>query len=179
MLGRPWNSREVQTLRDRAHLGAVDLAKELGRSRRAVESAAARHRISLRTPGNRAGIVLGQPRGVSLRGASHRAALVDDPRLATAIAQRVQLAREAEVCPSCGVNVVTVKRTGWCRSCHLRAQAIAQEEIRAELAAVRERWTARQQLHRERLECERLGVEIPPELAAHIRQPGRRSKAPA
>ncbi len=122
-----WTSKDIAYLRKHAGLGPDDLAERLGRSPAAVKRAASRHRISLRRPGSRKGIVLGQPRGVSLR-SDIREDLVTgriDPAL---FAERLRIDREAELCPSCAMRPITVGSTGLCRVCHLKRLTEAHRE---------------------------------------------------
>jgi hypothetical protein len=135
---RPWTTSEVATLRKMAPLGAQAIASMLERSTKAVRRQAERLRISLRTPGEVRGRILGQPRGVSFArdrgvlGTLREDVLAGrvDPAL---IERRAQLlAAGAPLCPSCAVRPVEVESTGWCTPCHLRdlAEAHAMEADR-------------------------------------------------
>ena len=132
---KPWTSREIALLRDNGALGAHQCAKLLDRSLPSVRCTAHRHRISLRRSGSRRGSVLGQPRGVSLR-SELREDLVG-PKVAAAMAARMALDREAELCPYCAARPITVPTTGLCRICHLHALAQAHREQLAEVEAQR------------------------------------------
>jgi hypothetical protein len=151
---RPWTTREVERLRDLAPLGARRVAEELGRTVWSVTKAAQRHRISLRQPLSRSGLVLGQPRGVSAR---------SDPRIARLRADvlsgkvdpgrvvevgRASLLPDTRVCPACGVRPVTVSLTGFCRPCHLRALAAGHAHELQVRQAARELDRERQRKHR-------------------------------
>jgi hypothetical protein len=145
---KPWTSKEVALLRDNAARGARECSNLLGRSLPSVRCTAHRHRISLRRPGSRRGSVLGQPRGVSLR-SGLREDLVG-PKVAAAMAARMALDREAELCPYCAARPITVPTTGLCRTCHLHALAQAHREQLAEIEAQRALWQSRQELKRAR-----------------------------
>lgn len=147
---RPWTTGDLAVLRENASLGAAEVARLLGREERAVRQAAYRHRISLRRRGSRRGLVLGQPRGVSL-GAELREDLLSGKVDAAVIARRMAADHDAELCPCCGRRPVRVEASGMCRVCHLEALAAHHLELLAEIQAQRELWTARQQVHREQL----------------------------
>lgn len=159
----PWTSRELARLRMVAHLGTAGAAEALGRSPGSVRVAASRHRISLRQPGERRGLVLGQPRGVSLiearEAAAHAEALravreevlagrLDPADLERAARRRYLLERGVPLCPGCARNPQENKATGLCTPCHLRhlaeGHALTEEERRAR----RELWRARQRKSR-------------------------------
>jgi len=141
-----WTTGEVKVLRECAHLGADELARRLGRTRPSVKRAAQRYRISLRRPGVRDGLLLGQPRGLSLR-RDMREALLAYPHL---LEQRLQMDYEAELCPACAAREISVASTGLCRPCHLRHLAEIHREAIAEQQAKRALWVERQRLHRAR-----------------------------
>ena len=145
---KPWTSKELALLRDNATRGARECAKLLDRSLPSVRCTAHRHRISLRRRGSRRGSVLGQPRGVSLR-RGLREDLVG-PRVAAAVAARMALDREVELCPYCAARPISVKTTGLCRTCHLHALAEAHREQLTEIEAQRALWQSRQELKRAR-----------------------------
>ena len=129
-----WTTGEVRMMRDNACLGAAALASLLGRSRGSVEQAAHRHRISLRRFGCLRGLVLGQPRGVALRG-DIRADLVADPHLAEIIARRLAADANADLCPQCAARPIRVRSTGLCLVCHLTELETHLRETEAEKAA--------------------------------------------
>ena len=137
-----WNSAELQTLRAHASEGAAECARILGRSVSSVRQAAHRHRISLRRDGSRAGSVLGQPRGVSLR-RDVRDTLVRGRR-DELVAERMKLDAEAELCPACGHRPQRVPSTGLCLACHLSRLTELYEEATADEAAMQAAWAARQ-----------------------------------
>lgn len=143
---RPWTTFELRYMRTHAGDGAQAIAAALGRSKKSIEGAAHRTRISLRRPGSRRGAVLGQPRGVSLR-REMREGLLQHGDL---IAKRLQVDADAELCPACGLRPVRVRVTGFCRACHLRRLAELQREARAERKAQRWLWVERQRRHRDR-----------------------------
>ena len=140
--GRPWTTRELAELRQLARLGAEAVADRLGRTVRSVRNQAHRQRISLRREGSRGGLVLGQPRGVSLRAAradrAEARALAEarervlrgelDPALLDLEVRRAaRIARGDPLCPACSrAPQETVH--GLCRDCHLRELARAYRE---------------------------------------------------
>jgi hypothetical protein len=142
-----WTTAELTLLRERAHDGAAAVADLLGRSVVSVKKAAQRHRVSLRRPGVTCGLVLNQPRDVKLSG-EFRDAIAKGRIGPNAIAERMELAKTAEICPACGKRPVTMTSTGWCRPCHLSHLADAQRELLYELEAQREPWQVRQSLKR-------------------------------
>lgn len=156
-----WTSREVELLRQNAHLGARTLAEMLGRSVGSVEQQAHRQRISLRQEGSRRGPLLGQPRGTSF--VDYRRSFYAAPRmredalagkvdLAVLEAQVIRMVREGTrpLCPSCGKREQTVNSTGLCSPCHLRRLAAAHLDRIAETEAQRNLDSARQQAKRAR-----------------------------
>lgn len=156
----PWTSKEVARLRELAHLGAAGAAAELGRSVHAVKAMAKRKRISLRRPGERSGLALGQPAGQSWArrtdpalAALREAILAGDADVDDLedIARRpLRLAQGAPLCPGCLARPQEVRRTGLCRPCHLRHLAQAHREHQEDRAAQRELWRERQRKHRAR-----------------------------
>jgi len=136
-------------MRKHGDLGAVRLAAILGRSVYSVRMAAHRHRISIRTKGSRRGLVLGQPRGVSIA-RSVRTDLARDRSVSEAVARRLTLSGDLELCPCCGVRPVAVRTTGWCRPCHLARLSQAHREELSEIEAQRELWRTRQAAKRAR-----------------------------
>ncbi|MGO8684200.1 MAG: hypothetical protein ACLQUT_06435 [Thermoleophilia bacterium] len=149
---RPWTTRELQALRAHAEEGLLALVVRLGRSPASVTMAAHRFRISLRRPGQRGGLVLGQPRHASLSRAQRRSML--DRLTATLTARNLaaDLDPESQLCPLCAMRVVTVTSTGLCGVCHMKKLAEAHRDALAEIEAQRELLAARQQLHRARAE---------------------------
>jgi hypothetical protein len=151
---RPWTTRELEQLRELAPLGARRAAEVLGRSLWSVVKAAQRHRISLRQPRSRRGLILGQPRGVSSsadpRIARLRADVLSgevDPGRVVEVG-RASLLPDTPVCPACGVRPVTVSLTGFCRPCHWRARAAGPAHEREVRQAARELDRERQRKHR-------------------------------
>jgi len=136
-------------MREHAHEGAAAVADLLGRSVKSVRRAAERQRISLRTRGVRCGLVLGQPKGVSLPAALH-----DDMASGRvspeAIAERIRLLADGQLCPCCGKRPVQVRSTGWCRVCHLERLTEAHKSLKDEADAQREHAKARQASKRAR-----------------------------
>lgn len=141
-----WTTRDIAFLRANAGLGVDELARLTGRSRQAVKAAAHRSGISLRRPGERRGLLLGQPRGLRL-GELLPAA---DRETAALVLARQRIDEGAELCPSCCVRPVRVKSTGLCIPCHKRRLAEVHRELLAEREATRELWQARQALKRGR-----------------------------
>jgi hypothetical protein len=148
-IAHPWTTAEIKLLRANSSLGASALAAMLGRTPASVRRAAVRYRISLRASGERRGLVLGQPRGVSLK-RDLRADLARDRRLAELVARNLSLPLDADLCPACARRPITVHSTGLCSVCHLRKLADAHRDAVAEIEARRELLAARQQLHRAR-----------------------------
>jgi hypothetical protein len=149
-IAHPWTTAEIKLLRANSSLGASALAAMLGRTPASVRRAAVRYRVSLRSPGERRGLVLGQPRGVSLK-RDLRADLARDRRLAELVARNLSLPRDADLCPACARRPITVHSTGLCGVCHMKKLAEAHRDALAEIAAQRELLAARQQ-HRARAE---------------------------
>lgn len=160
--GRPWNSKEVQYLRRNASLGAGALAAHLDRPENAVRQKARALRISLRQPGSRSGLILGQPRAVSfkeLKGTladvaaleAMRRAVLDgtaDPnrtaRIERLARRQAALARGAPLCPRCTANPQEIDSTGYCEECHLKCLAQAHRDAELIDEAQRELWRERQ-----------------------------------
>jgi hypothetical protein len=154
---RRWTTGDLAVLRANAHLGAEKLARLLACTPRAVRMTAHRHRISLRRPGVRCGLVLGQPRGVSLSG-EIRDDLVSgrvDPEL---IAERMRIDAEAELCPFCGHRPVRVHATGLCAVCHKRVLTERHREAVDEITAHRDYNRAKQSAKRTRDRAEAKGA---------------------
>lgn len=135
-------------MRENASLGVVAVANMLNRTPSSVRNAARRQRVSLRRPGYRGGIVLGQARGLRLR-ADERDLLL---KYGTLVAERMRIDGEAELCPACGRRPQRVRATGLCLACHKERLAEAHREVAAEIEAQRALWTERQRLHRARRE---------------------------
>lgn len=144
-----WTTSEIAILRSSGHLGAVAVAAMLGRSVGSVREAARRQRISLRRRGERRGVLLGQPRGVSLRELLPPE-VAADRRLAALILERQRVDADAELCPRCATRPASVRQTGLCPPCHKRRLAEVHREIVADQEASRELWQARQAVKRAR-----------------------------
>lgn len=138
---KQWTTGELTLLREYACLGAREVAARLGRSVGSVKAAAYRHRISLRRAGSRRGLILGQPRGVSLR-AEVRNELVCGRR-DELLERRARLDAEAQLCPVCGMRPQRTS-AGFCLACTLDRQTAHYEELLADQAALRRAWSARQ-----------------------------------
>lgn len=97
--------------------------------------------LSWRRPGSRKGLVLGQPRNVSLKHdekTAHLCELIRAGRIKPhVIATRLELATraDAELCPTCSRRPVTVQRTGLCVVCHKAVLIEIQQEQLAALEA--------------------------------------------
>lgn len=150
----PWTSKELDALRRVAPLGARAAAEILGRSIASVKLAAHRHRISLRTTGTRAGVLLGQPRGTSWADARRSAeftrllervrADLADGKIQLRDLDRALAALDAgaELCPSCGRNPID-QPDGICTGCHRRRLADAHQAAIDAHAGQQELWAAR------------------------------------
>lgn len=158
-----WTSNEISLLKQNAHLGAETVALLLDRSVASVKAAANRYRISLRPPGNKRGIVLGQPRGVRwMEQIKHgisadRLASIRQEALAgeldlTALEERIRTRgdRSRPTCPSCATRPQEHTATGLCGVCHMRALAQAHRENHIVDDAKRELWRAKQEASRAR-----------------------------
>ena len=139
---KPWTTGELAILRTHAHLGAACVADLLGRSVSSVKNAAYRNRISLRPRGCRRGLILGQPRGVSLR-REVRESLVRDRR-DELLERRAKVDADAALCPCCAKRPARHSRTGYCTPCAIEHQTAAYEELTASDAAMQKAWAARQ-----------------------------------
>lgn len=159
---KPWTSGDVQKLRNNAHLGANACALILGRTIKSVKHKASRERISLRTPGERRGMLLGQPKSqrwmdqtgispVRLKEIREQAIAgeIDMGELERRIVDRVQRPHR-QLCPWCGTRPVEKSTTGLCVSCHMRELARAHREEAERAAARRELDAARQAASRAR-----------------------------
>lgn len=136
-------------MREHAKLGAVAVAQLLGRSVTAVRRMASRQRISLRSSGERRGLVLGQPRGMRI-GEQLRGDVVSGRVDAELLAQRMALRQDAETCPACGRRPIEVRATGFCTVCHKDRLTAAHLDEVEKLDAQRALWSSRQALCRAR-----------------------------
>ncbi len=153
--GRPilWTTTEIARLRRLAPLGARSAAEILERSVWSVRKAAQRHRISLRPEGERGGVVLGQPRGMSFVKHPALRRVREEALSRTVSVEELERRTAADLCPRCGRRPIHVdakglprNASGFCRSCHLRhlaaghvEEAAAAEEARRELDRERQR----------------------------------------
>lgn len=167
-----WTGDELKILRLNAHLGAGVVAAKLGRSERAVRQQAHRLRISLRRDGERRGLRIGQPRGISwVESPDHRIrdlvdlekagridlAAIERRVVADAIERTKPIEDRTPLCPACSKRPVR-KTIGLCDVCYREGMADAHDEEFAKLNAQRRLWTSRQRLKRLRRE---LGVKAP------------------
>ena len=149
-VSKEWTTTEARWLEANAHLGALELARLSGRSEDSIRGAAYRFRLSLRRPGSKRGTVLGQARGMSLRGEAVRDDILAgkvDPAL---LARRMRIDREAALCPSCGKRPQRVEASGLCLVCHRDRLTELHLEALEEHDAERALWSSRQALKRAR-----------------------------
>ncbi len=150
---RSWTSLELRAMREHAHLGIEAVALLLGRSATSVRLQSARFRISLRTEGERRGLVLGQPRGQAIL-PRIRGDIMDGTVSDEAIAARMALSRDAALCPVCARRPIEVASSGWCLPCHrerLVSAHLAELEV---IDSQRSLWSSRQALCRARKSAE-------------------------
>jgi hypothetical protein len=133
----------------------------------AIELKARRMGLSWRRPGSRRGLVIGQPRNVSMKvAAPHLHALILAGKVRPqAVAARIALSArtDAELCPKCCMRpIAPVERSrpantkGVCIVCHVRHLVEVQQEELAVLEARKELlvvWQRKSRLKRE-LDCE-------------------------
>lgn len=155
---REWTSSELAALRANAHLGAVVVAELLGRSLSSVKHQARRQRISLRVPGERRGLVLGQPRGVRWADQAkagvpaERLTMIREQVLAGLVDMGVLEARVRDwtsgrprpICPACGQRPIERTTTGTCEVCHWTHLARAHRDEADRIEARRALDAARQ-----------------------------------
>jgi len=147
---RQWTTTELAILRREGRQGAVAMAALLDRTIPSVKRAAARHRISLRPAGCRRGLVLGQPRDVSLR-RELRDDLVSGRVSAELVAARMKIDEQATVCPACGMRDARPgTATGWCRVCTLDRLSKVHQQATEEHLAQQRLWASRSSLQRAR-----------------------------
>lgn len=171
---KPWTSSEILKLRNNANLGAEACAALLGRSVKSVKHKAARERISLRKPGERRGLLIGQSRttawmeqeGISpVRLAQMReeaiAGTLDIGDLERRILDAVRRPNRP-LCPWCGTRPQQKSTTGLCEPCHLRELARQHREEAERAAARRELDAARQQASRARRKVDNVVQLFPP-----------------
>ena len=157
---RAWTTAEITHLTQHSHLGAKHLAIELDRSERSIRLKAAELGISLRQPGSRRGILIGQPRGTKwtdqpeVMGRDRLTRIREDIlagklHLPTILAQiRRQLEQPLDLCPKCTSRAVDRPQTGLCQVCHLRELARGHRDEDDLQDAKRELWRARQERSR-------------------------------
>lgn len=142
-----WTTSELAFLRANAALGAAALAALMGRSVGSVKEAARRQRVSLRRSGSRRGLLLGQPRALSLR---ELLPVGCDRKTAALVLARQEMDAQAALCPACARRAATVRSSGLCLACHRRRLADDLREVLAERDATRDHWQAKQALKRRR-----------------------------
>lgn len=165
---RPWTSSEILRLRNNANLGVEACAALLGRSPKSVKQKAQRERISLRRPGERRGLLIGQSKhkswmdqeGISpARLAKIREEVIaGEINLGDLERRVIDAVRRPNrpLCPWCSSRPIERQTTGLCEPCHLRELARAHRDEAERAAARRDLDAARQQASRAR----RKGAEI-------------------
>jgi hypothetical protein len=148
-----WTTDELLTMRRNATLGAIEVAHQLGRSVSCVRRMAARQRISLRSAGMRRGLVLGQPRGVSIA-AQIRDDIVSGKVSAESLARRMALKADAALCPCCAHRPAEVRSSGFCLKCHNDRLIAAHLQALEDIDSQRALWTSRTTLCRARKEAQ-------------------------
>lgn len=161
---KPWTSTEFAYLKANAGKGVQEIAEALGRTTESVKQMARRNRISLRKTGERRGLLLGQPRGMSwldLRQqgiTSERLAaikqdalegLIDLGELEQQIAD-IGKGKQPELCPQCATRYIQRASTGLCAPCHLKILARLHQDQVDIRNAERSLWAARQENSRNR-----------------------------
>jgi len=101
----------------------------------------------LRRSGSRRGLLLGQPRDLSLRELLPAGC---DRETAALVLARRRLDEEAALCPACGRRAASIRSTGLCLVCHRHRLADNLRELAAEREATRDHWQAKQALKRAR-----------------------------
>lgn len=158
----PWTSQELMLLKSQSHLGAKAIAQMIGRTEKSVRNAAARHRVTLRKPGERRGLVLGQPRGVGWSAQIRAGVPLDrlellkeqvvngevDMGTLEARAREAIEGRPRPICPSCGQRPVERSTTGMCEVCHWQYLARAHRDEADRVEARRRLDAARQEKSR-------------------------------
>lgn len=146
-----WTSSEVAELRRLAPLGARVAAQALGRSVSSVRLQAHRQRISLRPPGERRGILLGQSpkvKGPAVK-KLRRDVLAGDVDQEVVVHLVELAAQGAPICPMCGREPVETP-AGLGQICHNRELALAHELAVDRRTSERDLDAARQRKHRAR-----------------------------
>lgn len=158
-----WKTTEIDYLRVHASEGAGRISQDLGLTVAQVRKAAHRHRISLRTAGRRCGLILGQPRDLSLVNEMPAARdLVVSGRIKSSVIDaRIQLESApgvVELCPHCSQRPVTNSRSGLCRVCHRRALIQALQDELADLEVKKQQQVVWQRKSRLTRQLEQGGV---------------------
>lgn len=156
-----WTTKEIAYLRENSHLGADAIAKHLNRTPTAVRLKARNMGVSLRRPGSRRGLLLGQPRGtrwvdLGPSTSSSRLERLRDDVLSgkvhlPALYERIKRQLDEPLlalCPTCTARPVERPQTGLCAVCHLRELARAHRDEDELQTAQRELWRARQERSR-------------------------------
>lgn len=157
MRSGPWSSKEIKLLQAKAHLGAEDVAEELGRSVRSVQAAAYRYRVSLRTKGCTRGTLLGQPRGSSWRDQRTDLLFVD----LGVLERRILTKDTGELCPRCTTRPAKVRSTGLCEQCHWK-ELTEQRKQQREVTAAKREYRKEQKRAQRRTACEACGLVYSP-----------------
>lgn len=156
-----WTTKEISYLRENSHLGAEAIARHLHRTPTAIRLKARNLGVSLRRPGSRRGLLLGQPRGTRWSDLGPSTASGRLERLRSdvlsgkvhlpALYERIRRQMDEStvaLCPSCTARPVEREQTGLCSVCHLRELARAHRDEDELQTAQRELWRARQERSR-------------------------------
>lgn len=174
---KTWTKGEEKILSENAHRGVAWLAAVLERSPSSIKCKASEMGKSLRRPGVRKGLRLGQPRSRKL------SELVRDPELAEALADGKQTNELVAIvkanldpnlprCPSCGERPQTKRSTGLCEVCHYEHMAQAWREGTVRRKARAEYLSEREQGKR-RVKCTACGFQHSPRLDREGRKSDR------
>lgn len=159
---KSWTSSEIHIIRNNSNLGVAVVAIMLNRSVKSVKHKAARERISLRKPGERRGLLLGQSKDTAwmdqLGISPARLALIREEAIAGTLdigdlERRILDAVKKPhrpLCPWCGTRPQQKASTGLCEPCHLRELARQHREEAERASARRDLDAARQQASRAR-----------------------------
>lgn len=159
---RPWKPRvEYPVLRRLAPEGAEACAEALDRSVASVKHKCAELRISLRRSGSKRGLVMGQPRSVSLA-SDNRLTELRELVLAgkvdmSAVLERVELstAPDVVICPSCGKRPAQPRsRFGLCAVCHKEELVVALNDQLRLIKTKKAQQKAWQDIHRAKAKLE-------------------------
>jgi len=136
---RPWTTRELAQLRRIAQLGAQECTRRLGRTMWPVRTAASRHFISLRPPGERRGVVFAQPHGWHLPH-EQREAILASPHHDKILTAHLNFAKGiGELCPGCGRWPISTEH-GLCHACYAKRLANIAAQRAAEAEERLRRW---------------------------------------